>query len=163
MAGQSSGGGALRSFFQWLSGTDGFARIAPKIVPQADRLVYRLSGGRILMGDQLIPHLLLTTTGSKSGEPRQTPLACWPEPGGSFIVVGSNFGRENHPAWTSNLIKTPAAKVGFRGREMAVTALLLQGAERDEAWRRLLTNWPLYERYTEKSGRELRVFRLTPA
>ncbi|MGN9840640.1 nitroreductase family deazaflavin-dependent oxidoreductase [Nonomuraea sp. H19] len=153
---------ALRPFFQWLAGTKGFALVGPKIVPPLDRFVNRVTGGRVLMGDQMIPHLLLTTIGSKSGQPRQSPLACWPEDGGTFLVVGSNFGREHHPAWTGNLMKTPEATVNFRGRVIPVTSSLLTGAEREEAWRRLLRFWPLYQGYTERSGRELRVFRLSP-
>lgn len=166
---QASGGGAmrrvslaLRPFFQWLAGTRGFARVAPSIVPPLDRFINRVSGGRVLMGDQMIPHLLLTTTGGKSGLPRRSPLACLPEDGGSFLVVGSNFGREHHPAWSGNLLKTPAATITFRGRTIQATARLLAGADRDEAWGRLNRHWPLYDGYTERSGRELRVFRLSP-
>jgi deazaflavin-dependent oxidoreductase (nitroreductase family) len=153
---------ALKPFFQWLSGTAGFRAIAPKIIPRLDRLIHRLSGGRVLMGDQMIPHLLLTTIGNKSGEPRDAPLACWPEDSGSLLVVGSNFGREAHPGWTANLLKKPQATVSFRGRRFPVSATLLTGDDRAKAWAFLLENWPLYDRYTEKSGRELRVFRLTP-
>ncbi len=165
---QSSGGVmarvsvALRPFFQWLAGTRGFAKVAPGIVPPLDRFLNRVTGGRVLMGDQMIPHLLLTTTGSRSGQPRQSPLACLPEPGGTWLVVGSNFGRENHPAWSGNLLKTPRATVTFRGRVTPVTALLLTGADRERAWRALTGFWPLYQGYTERSGRELRVFRLSP-
>ncbi|WP_346433723.1 nitroreductase family deazaflavin-dependent oxidoreductase [Nonomuraea composti] len=153
---------ALRPFFQWLAGTRGFALVAPKIVPPLDRLVNRLSGGRVLMGDQLLPHLLLTTTGSKTGQPRQSPLACMPQDDGSFLVVGSNFGRDRHPAWSGNLLKTPQATVNFRGRVTPVTATLLTGDEREQAWQALVRFWPLYQGYTERSGRELRVFRLSP-
>jgi deazaflavin-dependent oxidoreductase (nitroreductase family) len=153
---------ALKPFFQWLSGTDAFAAVGPKIVPPADRLIHRLSGGRVLMGDQMIPHLMLTTIGNKSGEPRDAPLACWPEESGSLLVVGSNFGRERHPGWTANLLKNPEATVSFRGRRFPVTATLLTGDDRAKVWDLLLGNWPVYDRYTDKSGRELRVFRLTP-
>ncbi|MEU6714202.1 nitroreductase family deazaflavin-dependent oxidoreductase [Nonomuraea sp. NPDC046802] len=153
---------ALRPFFQWLGATKGFALIAPKVVPPLDRLINRMTGGRVLMGDQMIPHLLLTTTGSKSGQQRQSPLACLPEDGGAFLVVGSNFGKERHPAWSGNLIKTPEATVTFRGKVVPVTAHLLAGAEREQAWQALTRFWPLYQGYTDRSGRELRVFRLSP-
>ncbi|MFC4009160.1 nitroreductase family deazaflavin-dependent oxidoreductase [Nonomuraea purpurea] len=153
---------ALRPFFQWLGATKGFALIAPKVVPPLDRLINRMTGGRVLMGDQMIPHLLLTTTGSKSGQQRQSPLACLPEDGGTFLVVGSNFGKEHHPAWSGNLLKTPEATVTFRGKAVPVTARLLAGAEREQAWQALTRFWPLYQGYTDRSGRELRVFRLSP-
>ncbi|MBO3752490.1 nitroreductase family deazaflavin-dependent oxidoreductase [Streptosporangiaceae bacterium NEAU-GS5] len=152
----------LKPFFQWLAATDAFAAIGPKIVPRTDRLIHRLTRGRVLMGDQLIPHLMLTTIGNKSGQPRDAPLACCPEESGSILIVGSNFGRGHHPAWTMNLMKHPAATVSFKGRSFPVTATLLTGAEREAVWPALLQVWPVYDRYTEKSGRELRVFRLTP-
>lgn len=153
---------ALRPFFQWLAGTKGFAAVAPKVVPPLDRFVNRVTGGRVLMGDQMIPHLLLTSTGSKSGQPRETPLACMPEDGGGFLVVGSNFGKDGHPAWSGNLLKSPQATVTFRGRVTPVTAELLTGAERERVWPALVGFWPLYQGYTDRSGRELRVFRLSP-
>ncbi|MCK2213274.1 nitroreductase family deazaflavin-dependent oxidoreductase [Actinomadura sp. ATCC 31491] len=153
---------AVRPFFQWLAGTRGFALAGSRVVPALDRALSRLSGGRLLMGDRLIPHLLLTTTGSRTGRPRETPLACLPAGDGTFLVVGSNFGKERHPAWSGNLLKTPQATVTFRGRVVPVTATLLTGAERERVWPDLIRFWPLYQGYTERSGRELRVFRLTP-
>ncbi|MEU0566781.1 nitroreductase family deazaflavin-dependent oxidoreductase [Nonomuraea sp. NPDC005983] len=152
----------LKAFFQWLAATDWFMRAGPRIVPRLDRALHRLTGGRLIGASGLVPALVLTTTGARSGLPRTTPLACLPEPGGSLLVVGSNFGLPGHPAWTGNLLKTPAATVSFRGREFPVVATLLTGERRAAAWPGLIELWPVYDRYTEKSGRELRVFRLTP-
>ncbi|MFB4314554.1 nitroreductase/quinone reductase family protein [Actinomadura sp. 21ATH] len=149
--------------FQKISGSPRFARIGPKIVPPLDRALHKASGGRFLLGQLLVPSLVLSTTGAVSGLRRRTPLACMPEPDGSWIVVGSNFGREKHPAWTGNLLKHPGAEVSFRGRSTEVTAHLLDAAERAEVWPRLVRVWPVYDRYVERVDRELRVFRLTPA
>jgi deazaflavin-dependent oxidoreductase (nitroreductase family) len=148
--------------FQKISGASWFAKVGPKIVPPLDRTLHKLSGGRFLMGQSLVPSMLLTTTGALSGEPRQAPLACMPEADGGWIVVGSNFGREKHPAWTANLIKNPQAQVSFRGKSTPVTAHLLEGSDREEIWPQLMKVWPVYDKYVERSGRELRVFRLTP-
>ncbi|WP_433173513.1 nitroreductase family deazaflavin-dependent oxidoreductase [Actinoallomurus sp. CA-150999] len=145
-----------------MAGSAWFARVGPKVVPPLDRAVHRLTGGRFLMGQYVVPTLLLTAVGHRSGLPRETPLACLPEADGSFLVVGSNFGRENHPAWTTNLLNQPNGEVSYRGRTVPVTARLLEGAERAEVWPRLLKTWPTYDRYVERSGRELRVFRLSP-
>jgi len=145
-----------------MAGARWFTPFGSRVVPPLDRFLHRVSGGRFLIGQALIPSMMLTTTGAVSGLPRRTPLACLPEPGGGWVVVGSNFGRENHPAWTANLLKHPEAEVGFRGRTVPVTARLLEGRERDEVWPRVLQVWPVYERYRERTRRELRVFRLTP-
>ena len=109
----------------------------------------------------MLPSLVLTTTGAKSGQKRTTPLATKPEDG-YWYVVGSNFGRDTHPAWTANLIANPDAEVSFDARLTPVRAHLLDEAEKAEAWPRLVTFWPNYDVYTERSGRDLRVFRLDP-
>ncbi|HUR08103.1 MAG TPA: nitroreductase family deazaflavin-dependent oxidoreductase [Nonomuraea sp.] len=153
----------LRLFLQRLAAAEWFMRAGPKFMPQLDRTVHRLTRGRLLSNNPVIPTLVLVTTGAKSGLPRSSPLACLPEPDGTLLVVGSNFGQAHHPAWSGNLLKTPTATVSFRGHEFPVTASLLTGAERAAAWPFLIERWPLFDRYTEKSGRELRVFRLTPA
>jgi deazaflavin-dependent oxidoreductase (nitroreductase family) len=139
-----------------------FARVAPSIVPRLDRLVHRLTGGRTTMSAGMVPTVLLTTTGSRSGEARTVPLACVPE-GEVLYVVGSNYGRERHPAWSTNLMATPRARASFGGRDYDVDAHLLTSAEKEEAWPRLVTAWPAYDIYVERSGRDLRVFRLSPA
>jgi deazaflavin-dependent oxidoreductase (nitroreductase family) len=147
---------------QKVAGSAVFARIAPPIITPLDKLVHRLSGGRLLLSKGLVPVLVLTTTGARSGEPRSVPLACVPD-GEVIYLVGSNFGREKHPAWTGNLIKTPRATVSLDGSTFDVDALLLSDEEKAEVWPRLLEMWPTYDRYVERSGRNLRVFRLARA
>ncbi len=149
-------------FFQRLAGTDWFMRVGPRLMPKLDRTLHRLTRGK-LVSSGLLPTLVLTSTGARSGLPRTTPLACLAEADGALLVVGSNFGLDHHPAWTANLIKTPEAAVSFRGRDFGVTAALLSGDERAAVWPALIEHWPVYDRYTEKSGRQLRVFRLIPA
>lgn len=143
------------------SGTKTFMHIGPKIVPHLDRALHKLSGGRIIMSGGMLPSLVLTTTGAKTGLRRTSPLATKPE-NGSWYVVGSNFGRDNHPAWTANLLAEPDAEVSFKARNTPVRAHLLTEAEKAEMWPRLVKFWPNYNLYVERSGRDLRVFRLDP-
>jgi deazaflavin-dependent oxidoreductase (nitroreductase family) len=145
-----------------MAASPAFARVAPSVVPRLDRLVHRLTGGRTTMSAGMVPTVLLTTTGSRSGEPRTVPLACFPE-GDDLYVVGSNYGRERHPAWSTNLMATPRARASFDGRDYDVDAHLLTPVEKAETWPRLVAAWPVYDTYVERSGRDLRVFRLSPA
>ena len=142
-----------------MAASPSFARVAPSVVPRLDRLVHRLTGGRTTMSAGMVPTVILTTTGSRSGEPRTVPLACVPE-GDVLYVVGSNFGRANHPAWSTNLIRTPQAKASFVGDDYNVVAHLLSPKDKAEMWPRLIDAWPAYDNYVERSGRDLRVFRL---
>ncbi|WP_459181176.1 nitroreductase/quinone reductase family protein [Streptomyces sp.] len=147
---------------QRVSATRGFAKVAPRVVPAMDKIVHRLSGGRVLLSAQMLPGVVLTAVGAKSGLPRRTPLACMPEEGGTFVLVGSNFGRPDHPAWTANLLRNPEAEVSWKGRDVPVRAVLLAGEDREAAWAALLRFWPPYGAYAARVEREIRLFRLTP-
>ena len=144
-----------------MAGSKTFMRVGPKVVPHVDRFLHKVSGGRIVMSAGMLPSLVLTTTGAKTGQRRTTPLATKPE-GDGWVVVGSNFGRDHHPAWTANLIANPDAEVSFQGKTTAVRAHLLTAEEKAELWPRLVKFWPNYDVYTSRSGRDLRVFRLDP-
>jgi deazaflavin-dependent oxidoreductase (nitroreductase family) len=155
--------GPVGRVVQRVAGSSGFRRFAPTVLPPIDKFINKITGGRVLIAAALLPSLVLTTTGAKSGQPRSAPLACLTQDDGSFLIVGSNFGQEHHPAWTGNLIKTPEATVQYQRRTFPVTAHLLTDAEKADVWPELTRAWPTFDRYVEVSGRNLRVFRLTPA
>ncbi|MEO3784839.1 nitroreductase family deazaflavin-dependent oxidoreductase [Actinocorallia sp. B10E7] len=147
--------------FQKISGAPWFSKVGPKVVPGLDRTLHKVTGGRVMLSQLLVPTLYLTTIGAKSGEERISPLLCMPESGG-WIVVGSNFGQDKHPAWTGNLLKTPEATVEYEKKVHKVTGDLLTDEERARVWQRLTEVWPVYYRYQARVDRELRIFRLTP-
>jgi deazaflavin-dependent oxidoreductase (nitroreductase family) len=146
---------------QKVAGSSGFRRVAPTVIPPLDRFVAKMTGGRVLLAAAMLPSLILTNTGAKTGQKRETPLACLPQDDGSIYIVGSNYGREKHPAWTANLIKNPDAEVMYKRERFGVTAHLLSAEEKAEVWPVLTEAWPTFDRYVEVSGRDLRVFRLT--
>ncbi|WP_333773649.1 nitroreductase family deazaflavin-dependent oxidoreductase [Streptomyces sp. IBSBF 3136] len=155
--------GAAVRFVQRVSATRAFAKVAPHVVPALDRAVHRLTRGRVLPSALMLPGLILTSTGARSGLPRRTPLACMPAGDGrGWVLVGSNFGRTGHPAWTHNLLARPDASVNWEGRDIPVTARLLTGAERAAVWRQLVEFWPPYATYQARVEREIRLFRLEP-
>jgi deazaflavin-dependent oxidoreductase (nitroreductase family) len=146
---------------QKVSSTRGFAKAAPYVIPALDRAVHRLTRGKVLLSARMLPGLVLTSTGARSGLPRRTPLACMPgEDGRGWLLVGSNFGRTGHPAWTANLLAHPDAEISFRGRDIPVTARLLAGEERAAAWEAVLAFWPPYATYQARVEREIRLFRI---
>ncbi|GAA2727166.1 nitroreductase family deazaflavin-dependent oxidoreductase [Actinocorallia aurantiaca] len=147
--------------FQKISGAKWFSKVGPKVIPGLDRGLHKMTGGRVMLSQLLVPTLYLTTVGIRSGQERVSPLLCMPE-GDGWIVVGSNFGQDKHPAWTGNLLKTPEATVEYEKRTCKVVGTLLEGEERVRIWKRLNEVWPVYERYQARVDRELRIFRLTP-
>jgi len=135
--------------------------MARTMLPPMERFAATLTRGRLQLSSALVPSLTLRTTGARSGLVRETVLMCLPQ-GEDLIVVGSNFGDVRHPAWTANLLATPEALVRFRGRVMRMSARLVTGEEREALWVDLEEQWPGYRDYERDSGRELRVFRLSP-
>ncbi|MGW0501953.1 nitroreductase/quinone reductase family protein [Micromonospora sp. NPDC003241] len=137
-----------------------FGATARLLVP-LDRAVGRLTKGRVVaLG--LVPSLVITTTGRRSGKPRSNPLLYVPD-GDGYVVVGSNWGQAQQPAWSLNLLAEPRAEVDVSGRRIAVRGEPATGAERERLWRLLVDAWPAYEAYVRRAGdREIRVFRLVP-
>jgi deazaflavin-dependent oxidoreductase (nitroreductase family) len=139
-----------------------FAAIGRRLVVY-DRLLGRRTRGRFVgLGLRDLPCLLLTTTGRRSGQPRTTPLL-FVRDGDAYVVIGSNWGQQMHPAWSANLLADPNATVTLDGRRFPVRARRAGGAERDRLVAELRSTWPAYETYAERAGgRDLRVFLLEP-
>ncbi|WNM40549.1 nitroreductase family deazaflavin-dependent oxidoreductase [Micromonospora halotolerans] len=151
---------AVQSLTRRLGHQRWFAATMRLLVP-ADRLVGRLTKGRVVAFG-LVPSLVLTTTGRRSGKPRSNPLLYVPD-GDAFVVIGSNWGQQHQPAWSLNLLAQPAAEVAVKGRRVPVRAEPISGAERERLFARLVEEWPAYRTYVERAGgREIRVFRLVP-
>ncbi|MBT2505424.1 nitroreductase family deazaflavin-dependent oxidoreductase [Streptomyces sp. ISL-98] len=149
---------------QKVSSTRTFAKIAPHFIPAMDRAVHRLTRGKVMLSAQMLPGVILTAKGAKSGLPRTTPLACMPEGdgegAGTWILIGSNFGRPGHPAWTANLLAHPDVGISWRGKDIQVRARVLEGEEREAVWQAVLKFWPPYATYQTRVDRQIRLFRL---
>jgi deazaflavin-dependent oxidoreductase (nitroreductase family) len=151
---------AFRPPVAWLARTRVFRAIGPRVMPPFERVMDWLTHGRTQASGLLVPSLVLHTTGAKTGEPRESALMYCPD-GDDMLVTGSNFARDTHPAWTSNLLKNPDAAVSLHGRRIPVRATLVPAAQRESIWKQLEGNWPGYREYERAAGRELRIFRLS--
>jgi len=132
-----------------------------KLMPLDRKLLLRTRGRKTLLGPIGAPTLVLETIGRKSGQPRLSPLL-FARDGESVLVVGSNFGQQHHPAWTSNLIAQPQARVISGGVEVPVVSELLSGAEATAGYQKMVDIAAVYASYQTRTDREIRVFRLTP-
>ena len=139
-----------------------FARIG-RATSQLDRRLHKARRGRLsILGRPTLPHLVLTTTGRTSGQPREAVLL-YALDGDSWVLIGSNWGQEHHPAWSGNLLADPHASVTVAGVSTPVVATLADDDERARLLPALLAVWPGYADYAERAGRPLRVFRLARA
>ncbi|TXN30649.1 nitroreductase/quinone reductase family protein [Lacisediminihabitans profunda] len=139
-----------------------FRRFGPVVMPPLERAMTVLTRGTVPLSGLLVPSLVLRTTGAKSGLEHETTLMYCPEGRGRMLVVGSNFAREDHPAWTANLLAEPRATAIVRGRSIPVLATIVGDEERERVWRLIEAQWPNYREYERQSGRTLRIFRLEP-
>jgi deazaflavin-dependent oxidoreductase (nitroreductase family) len=110
------------------------------------------------------PVLLLTTVGARSGKERTHVLGGFPDGEDAWLIVASKGGSATHPAWFHNLARNPDqvwAQVGNRRFKASVQSLT--GAEREEAYARVVAVAPGYGAYPKKTDREIPVVRITPA
>ncbi|MFI6600533.1 nitroreductase family deazaflavin-dependent oxidoreductase [Nonomuraea sp. NPDC050536] len=107
--------------------------------------------------------LILNTVGRRSGQPRQTPVAWFPDGEDAWLVVASGGGGR-HPDWHVNLMAHPdRASIELPGRDtVPVTPYRLGGADRERAWQRIAAAQPRIAKYQSKSDREYPVIRLAP-
>lgn len=107
--------------------------------------------------------LILHTVGHRSGLARQTPLSWFEDVDGARLVVASGGGSQD-PDWFLNLLAHPGqAAVELPGGQVApVTPQRLEGADREQAWERVVAAQPRYGKYQGKSAREYPVVRLAP-
>jgi deazaflavin-dependent oxidoreductase (nitroreductase family) len=123
--------------------------------------VYRLSGGKWLgRFPSGAPVCLLTTKGRKSGQSRTVPLLYLKE-GDDLLVVASQGGAPQHPAWYLNLESEPLAEVEIGRRRIPIAARRVGEDERTELWPRLVKLYPPYDEYQRRTTRLIPVMRLS--
>lgn len=123
--------------------------------------LYRLSRGRLGGKVGRAPVCLLTTTGRRSGQKRTAPVL-YLRDGERLIVIGSNAGNENAPAWSLNLKANPDAEVEIGSERSRVRARVTEGEERAELWRKMNEQYAGFDDYEANTSRDIAVFVLEP-
>ena len=101
--------------------------------------------------------LLLTTKGRRSGKEHTTPLIHRTDDD-RWVVVGSQGGAPSDPGWVKNIEADPdAVEIQVKGDRIPVHASVAEGEERDRLWKRMNEVWPDYDRYQERTDREIPV------
>jgi proline iminopeptidase len=112
-------------------------------------------------GKGLVPTLLLTTTGRKSGRTLVLPLIYGRTPGG-YAIVASKGGAPAHPAWYLNLRDHPEVGVQVGPERLEARARTAHGEERAALWRQMAAIYPPYDDYQRRTQREIPVVVLEP-
>lgn len=152
--------GWYRSFIIWLGRVGWAGRLSPAI-RRIDQFLYPRTRGRVLAtGPQVFPTLLLTTRGKKTGQSRTVALL-YLEEEDHLVVVGSNWGRRDHPDWSANLLVFPQARVQVDAQSFGVRATLASQFQAERVWPRLLELWPPWTEYSRRAHRRFRIFFLS--
>jgi deazaflavin-dependent oxidoreductase (nitroreductase family) len=126
--------------------------------------LYKRSDGRIGHKWLGVPTLLLSTTGRRSGQTRVNSLV-YARDGDDYVLVASNGGADQHPAWLHNVRANPDVEVQV-GRERSKARARVLGPD-DPEYARV---WKLandgnsnrYDGYQEKTSRPILVVVVTP-
>jgi deazaflavin-dependent oxidoreductase (nitroreductase family) len=100
--------------------------------------------------------LILSTKGRKSGEQRDTPLI-YGRSGDDYVVVASQGGKPQHPAWYLNLREDPNVGVQVWDDVFPARARTATPEERAKLWPMMNEEWPPYDEYQTKTTREIPV------
>ena len=113
---------------------------------------FRANGGKV--GDGRIPHILLTTTGAKSGLTRINPLN-YSTDGDRIIVIASKGGAATHPDWYYNLVAHPEVTVEVGAERFPARASIAEGDERERLYKAQAALMPYFAEYQKKTQRQI--------
>lgn len=132
-----------------------------KAIVSVGVFLYRLTGRGIGGKIQSLPVLLLTTTGRKSGKTRTVPLGFLRD-GSAYVIIASNAGLPQNPAWFLNLKSHPGAIIQVKRQHIQVKAETANPEKKQELWARLMEVAPGYGRYQKSTTREIPLVILHP-
>lgn len=126
--------------------------------------IYRESGGaeghlfdsRVGGGIGLVPSLLLTTVGRRSGKQHTSPLF-YSTAGDAYVIAGSKGGADTQPGWYLNLLANPNVEVQVARERFTARARVATGKEREQLWAQMVQLYPPYRDYQQKTKREIPV------
>jgi len=134
-----------------------------KVAARVDPALMRATRGRVNLGARLVPIVLLTVRGAKSGIERTVPLVYFTD-GDDVIVIASSFGRPRYPAWYRNVTAQPEVTLWADGRSGRYRAREVSGPDRDQLYaqaRQLYRGYGIYEQRVA-GVRHVPVLRLSP-
>lgn len=127
-----------------------------KLFMAINAFLIRITRGRIgsQLGTQTI--LILNTVGRKSGQPRSIPIAYFFHEG-KYLVVESNWGRDNHADWYFNLKSQPQVSIEVKGKVLQVNARFAEGEEYVRLWEYVTKRHAPYLEYQKMTTRKLPI------
>jgi len=100
--------------------------------------------------------LVLTTTGAKTGDVRETPLV-YTRDGDHHVIIASKGGAPTHPSWYHNLVKHPEVSVEAGGQRFKARAHIAEGDEYERLYNQHADINPGFHDYRKKTSRKIPV------
>jgi len=100
------------------------------------------------------PILLLTTTGRHSGQARTSALI-FGRHGDELLVIASQGGAPQHPAWYLNLTANPDVTVQVGAEVFSARARTAGAQEKPGLWAIMTETWPNYDVYETRTTRPI--------
>lgn len=119
------------------------------------RFVYVRTDGRIGRRMNFVPALLLRTKGRRSGLPR-TSVIVYARDGSDYVLVASNYGKEQSPGWYLNLCADPEVEIQVGRKRQAAVAHVVHKGEPDYERLWVLVNDNNHRRYASYQARTTR-------
>ncbi|MEE8331039.1 MAG: nitroreductase/quinone reductase family protein [Acidimicrobiia bacterium] len=131
------------------------------VVSPLDRLIGRISRGRLPpLSSLVVPTLLLTTVGRRSGQERTIPLV-YVRDGNRFLVANARPAGERDNPWVLNLRAAARGQVKVKGQNVLVKSRELSASEAEIWWPALVEVWPAFSEHYAATG-DRSVFELQP-
>ncbi|MDX1871125.1 nitroreductase family deazaflavin-dependent oxidoreductase [Mycolicibacterium sp. 120266] len=136
---------------------------AIKWMSRAQTWLFKKSGGKLankfLRGAEVG---ILTTTGRKTGELRDSPLLFLQE-GSRIVLVASQGGRATNPMWYLNLKANPNISFQTKNEKLNLVARDATDAERAEYWPKLDAMYADFANYRSYTDRKIPIVICDPA
>jgi deazaflavin-dependent oxidoreductase (nitroreductase family) len=144
--------GLVTRFALTRPGTWLFSEVAARIDP----VLMRRSAGRVNLAGGLLPVVLLTVRGARSGVQRTVPLVYFTD-GDEAILIASSFGRPRYPAWYHNIKANPEVTLEAKGRSARFMARETDGEDRARLYELAKQLYTGYGNYEERTAGVRRV------
>ncbi len=135
-----------------------------KLAAPIEAPIMKATRGRVRL-NLAVPIVVLWSTGARSGQRREIPLAYFTD-GDDVILIASNYGGARHPAWYHNLVAHPECELRIGNRGGRFVAHEAAGADRDRLYKLAVDRLNrVFDLHAKRSGdsRTIPVMRLTPA
>jgi deazaflavin-dependent oxidoreductase (nitroreductase family) len=132
------------------------------VASKVDPKLMKLTRGRVNLLGNVLPTVLLTVRGRKSGVERTVPLVYFSD-GDDVILMASSFGRPKLPAWYHNAMASREVTLTTGGVSERYRVAEVDGPERDALYEKAKQVYEGYGLYEEKTAgiRRVPVLRLT--